>query len=154
MCETTYVIQIEKSRFRRSEREEAIVYIKGRACSRWYKTGNCAVEAVDLGRGEEQTRGSNEGDKRGSSCAAAFLSLSLFFHLSVCLSVLFPSFSKESSTRENFDSLESLRSSRSYIVFSSHLRSSSSAVRSGNEKSFSFRGHQSIPSLPNIVGSA
>lgn len=26
---------------------------EGRVLARWYKTGNCAVEAVDLGRREE-----------------------------------------------------------------------------------------------------
>jgi len=51
--------------------------------ARWYKTGNYAVEAVDLGRREERTRRSNEGDKQGSSSLppsfSLFLSLSLLF---------------------------------------------------------------------------
>jgi len=108
-------------------------------------------------------RGSNEGDKRGSSCAAA-LSLSLSLSLSVCLSVCLFSFllSRESpqlgriSTYGGSYALLDRTSSR-HIVLSSRLRpSSSSVVRSGNEeKSFSFRGHRSIPiSLPNIIGSA
>lgn len=66
------------------------------------KIGNCAVEAIDLGRIEERTKDSNEGDKRGALLPPTFslsLSLCLFMPLSLSLSLF-----RESSTWENFDS--------------------------------------------------
>lgn len=109
--------------------------------ARWYKTGNCAVEAVDLGRREERTRRSNEGDKRGSSSLPPSFSLSLFLFLSPSASRALPFESprhKRISTRQrSYSPLNRASSRRAFVAPPSFiLVSSLRAERSGDEKSF------------------
>lgn len=96
--------------------------------AKWYKTGNCAVEAVDLGRREERTRRSNEGDKRGSS---SLPSLFLFFYFFLCLPLAL-SLLRVLDTREFrlASALTLLSIVHRPVVLSSHLRPSSSCLRS------------------------
>lgn len=109
--------------------------------ARWYKTGNCAVEAVDLGRREERTRRSNEGDKRGSSSLPPSFSLTLFLFLSLSASRALPFESprhKRISTRQrSYSPLNRASSRRAFVAPPSFiLVSSLRAERSGDEKSF------------------
>lgn len=114
--------------------------------ARWYKTGNCAVETVDLGRREERTRCSNEGDKRESSFLSPpfslFRSLYLPIYLSIYLSI-FRALPFKSPRQENFDSPALLLSSREYVVpscfrraFVLHPRVFVRTKRNGDKKNF------------------
>lgn len=85
--------------------------------AKWYKTGNCAVEIVDLGRTEKNETLEWGRQMRSLFSAAAFL----FLFFSICLSC---SPFWESSTQENFDLPALLLSSRSCVVPSCFRRTS------------------------------
>lgn len=100
--------------------------------ARWYKTGNCAIEAVDLGRREERMRRSNEGDKRESSSLPPPFSLSsspspLSLYLSIFRALPFesPRHRRISTRQRSYSPLESTSSRRAFVAPSSFILASS-----------------------------